>query len=133
MLSYGSFPAQPVSSRQRHSQHDARYPFVGGSALVQAEAIDPEDASIGSLAIPPGTILPVRLNSTGENANQTVGKQVHGGVLGQVGAKEGAQCRGAIDGNARPQALWVFSSDACGTYGLEKISIAHEAGPTPSA
>jgi hypothetical protein len=35
----------------------------------------------------------------------------------------------AIDANDSLQALWVFSPDACGTYGLEKISIA-DAGRT---
>jgi hypothetical protein len=70
--------------------------------------------------------------TTGEDANQIVGKQVNGGVLGQVRAKEGTKCRGVIDGNDSPQALWVFSSDACGTYGLEHISIAH-AGRTDPA
>ena len=69
--------------------------------------------------------------TTGENSNQIVGKQVNGGVLGQVRTKEGAKCRGVIDGNDRPQALWVFSSDACGTYGLEKISIAHAGRTDP--
>ena len=69
--------------------------------------------------------------TTGENPNQIVGKQVNGGVLGQVRAKEGAKCRGAMDGNDSPQALWVFSSDACGTYGLEKISIAHAGRTDP--
>jgi hypothetical protein len=63
--------------------------------------------------------------TTGENPNQIVGKKVNGGVLGQVRAKDGTKCRGALDGNDRAQALWVFSSDACWTYGLEKISIAH--------
>jgi hypothetical protein len=69
--------------------------------------------------------------TTGENPNQIVGKQVNGGVLGQVRANRGANCRGAIDGNDRPQALWVFSSDACGVYGLEKISIAHAGRSDP--
>jgi hypothetical protein len=70
--------------------------------------------------------------STGEDANQIVGKAVYGGVLGKVRAKEGTKCRGAIDGNDSPQALWVFSSDACGTYGLEHISIAHAGRTDPT-
>jgi hypothetical protein len=70
--------------------------------------------------------------TTGDNANQVVGNKVNGGVLGQVRAKEGTKCRGAIDGNDSPQALWVFSSDACGTYGLEHISIAHAGRTDPT-
>src|SRR5580700_5046383 len=69
--------------------------------------------------------------TTGDNPNQIVGKHVNGGVLGQVRAKQGRNCRGAIDGNDRPQALWVFSSDACGTYGLQNISIAHAGRSDP--
>jgi hypothetical protein len=60
-----------------------------------------------------------------------VGKSVKDGVLVQVGAggRQGRDCRGAIDGNTSPAAMWVFSSDACGTYGLSSIRIAH-AGKT---
>ena len=70
--------------------------------------------------------------TTGDNPNDIVGKSVDGGVLVQVRAKEGTKCRGAIDGNDSPQALWVFSSDACGTYGLEHISIAHAGRTDPT-
>jgi len=60
-----------------------------------------------------------------------VGKSVKDGVLVQVGAggRQGKDCRGAIDGNTSPAAMWVFSSDACGAYGLSSIRIAH-AGKT---
>jgi len=67
-----------------------------------------------------------------DNANQIIGKSVPGGVLAQVRAKEGTNCRGPVDGNDSPQALWVFSSDACGAYGLAHVSIAH-AGRTDPA
>jgi hypothetical protein len=70
--------------------------------------------------------------TSGENADQIVGREVNGGVLGQVRAKAGAKCRGAMEGNDSPQALWVFSSDACGTYGLERISIAHAGRTDPT-
>jgi hypothetical protein len=69
--------------------------------------------------------------TTGENANEVVGRAVAGGVLSRVRAKEGTKCRGAIDGNDIPQALWVFSSDACRAYGLEHISIAHAGRTAP--
>ena len=70
--------------------------------------------------------------TAGDKPNDVVGKSVDGGVLVQVRAKEGTKCRGAIDGNDSPQALWVFSSDACGTYGLEHISIAHAGRTDPT-
>jgi hypothetical protein len=66
-----------------------------------------------------------------ENANLVVGKAVNGGVLSQVRAKAGTKCRGAIDGNDAPQAFWVFSSDACGTYGFQHIYIAHAGRTDP--
>lgn len=67
----------------------------------------------------------------GDRSHQVVGKRVGGGVLGLVRAKEGAECRGAVDGNDSPQALWLFSSDACGVYGLEHVSIAHAGRSNP--
>src|SRR5271168_2762602 len=70
--------------------------------------------------------------TSGDAGNQIVGRAVNGGVLSQIRAREGTKCRGASDGNDARQALWVFSSDACGTYGLDHISIAH-AGRTDPA
>jgi|SRR5271169_83951 len=67
---------------------------------------------------------------SGENTS-VVGKSVSNGVLARVSAKEGTRCRGAINGNDHPQALWVFSTEACGTYGIAHLNIAH-AGRTAS-
>ena len=56
-----------------------------------------------------------------------VGKSVNDGVLNQVSAssRQGKECRGVVDGNNSPEAMWVFSSDACGTYGLSQIRVTH--------
>jgi hypothetical protein len=67
-----------------------------------------------------------------ENADKIVGKSTGDGVLAKVRAKEGTKCRGAVDGNDSPQALWVFSTDACGVYGMEHVFISH-AGRTEPA
>jgi hypothetical protein len=66
-----------------------------------------------------------------ENASELVGKSVGDGVLARVRAKEGDKCRGAVDGNDYPQALWVFSTDACGTYGIERLKIVHAGRTAP--
>ncbi len=76
-----------------------------------------------------GTDAPV---TTNENSNDIVGKGVYDGVLSQIRAKPGTLCRGPIDGNVSPQALWVFSSDACGVYRLHHISIVHAGRTDPT-
>ena len=60
-----------------------------------------------------------------------VGKSVNDGVLVQARAdsRQGRDCRSVVDDNKSPQAMWVFSSDSCGTYGLSNIRVAH-AGKT---
>jgi len=68
----------------------------------------------------------------GDDGSQVVGKSVgRGGVLAQISAKEGTKCRGPLYGNNSPQALWVFSSDACGTYGFEHLEISHAGRSDP--
>jgi len=63
---------------------------------------------------------------------EVVGTSVGSGVLGEVRAKPGSKCRGPIDGNQNPQALWLFSSDACGVYGLSHAQIAHAGRSNPA-
>jgi hypothetical protein len=52
-----------------------------------------------------------------------VGKPVFDGVLVKVNSRPGTKCRGAAEGNDQAQALWVFSSDACGVYGFRDVTI----------
>lgn len=64
--------------------------------------------------------------------NDVVGVALQGGVLVHVKAHEADGCRGSMDGDDRMQALWVFSSDACGTYGLSYIRISHAGRSDPT-
>jgi len=60
-----------------------------------------------------------------------VGKPVDGGVLSRLSQNPDRGCRGAVDANDAPQALWVFSSDACGPYSLPHLTIAHAGRTDP--
>lgn len=61
---------------------------------------------------------------------EIVGEGLIDGVLMPARANERLGCRGEVDGNSKSQAFWVFSSDACGVYGLGDLQISH-AGRTP--
>jgi hypothetical protein len=70
--------------------------------------------------------------ASAHDSDRIVGKSLtSGGVLDQLSPNESGNCRGAIDGNNNPQALWVFSSDACGTYGLSKVTISDHGRTDP--
>jgi len=62
---------------------------------------------------------------------QVVGKGVRGGVLVHVRASPESGCEGPVDGDDHPQALWVFSSGACGLYDLKGVKIAHNGRSDP--
>jgi hypothetical protein len=64
-------------------------------------------------------------------SSEAVGKGVYGGVLVHVRAQADSKCRGAVDPEDRLQALWVFSSDACGVYGIQGVRIAHAGRTEP--
>lgn len=51
-----------------------------------------------------------------------VGKPVEGGVLVRLDANPARGCRNDGTGE-RAQAMWLFSSDACGIYGLADLTI----------
>ena len=65
-----------------------------------------------------------------ENRMGRVGEPVDNGVLGRLDANPGRGCRGDTTGE-RPQALWLFSSDACGAYGFSHLVIAHAGRTDP--
>jgi hypothetical protein len=58
-----------------------------------------------------------------EGQNGKVGVPVGGGVLSRLNANPDRGCRAETNANDAPQALWVFSSDACGVYGLPNLEI----------
>jgi hypothetical protein len=62
---------------------------------------------------------------------RVVGEPTYGGVLVHISAKPGTKCRGETEDNDRLQALWVFSSSACGVYGFPDLTIAHAGRSNP--
>lgn len=53
------------------------------------------------------------------------------GALGRVVSKPGTKCGGDVSDNHSPQALWLFSADACGIYGFTDLTIVHAGRNTP--
>ena len=64
--------------------------------------------------------------------SEVVGKPVPYGVLVRLNSQPDKPCRGAAAGNDQPQALWLFSSDACGAYGFPNVTIAHAGRTNPA-
>jgi len=52
-----------------------------------------------------------------------VGEPAPNGVLSRLRPNPEGSCRGAMDENNQLQALWLFSSDACGVYGYPHLKI----------
>lgn len=65
------------------------------------------------------------------NGLRTVGKPTANGVLAHVSSAPATKCRGDVDGNDQLQALWLFSTDACGAYGFPDLEIAHAGRSEP--
>jgi hypothetical protein len=58
-----------------------------------------------------------------ESHHERVGRPVSGGVLGPLRSNQDRGCSGPFDTSGALQALWLFSSDACGTYDLPNLQI----------
>lgn len=66
-------------------------------------------------------------------ADQVVGTANSAGeVTAKLAAVPDRGCRASVDGNDREQALWVFSTTACGTYGFGDLGIAHAGRSAPT-
>ena len=63
--------------------------------------------------------------------SKMVGASLPDGALARPTAKPGKPCRGALYGNDHAQALWVFSSDACGLYDLPNLTLVHDGRTGP--
>ena len=57
------------------------------------------------------------------DGKRAVGKPTPYGVLGLPRANPAGGCRGVMGENRQPQALWVFSTNACGLYGFRHVRI----------
>ncbi len=60
-----------------------------------------------------------------------VGQALASGVLIRVKPNAALGCRGEMAGSVQPQALWVFSSDACGLYDLPNLTLGHSGRTDP--
>ncbi|MFZ0807855.1 MAG: hypothetical protein WAN03_16795 [Candidatus Sulfotelmatobacter sp.] len=66
------------------------------------------------------------------NGSTVVGQSMLGnGALVRVRSGPGEKCRAEIDGSDLMQALWVFSSDACGLFGYPDMKIVHAGRSNP--
>jgi len=66
-----------------------------------------------------------------KEGSAVVGQPAYGGVLARMSPNPDRGCRGAIGENDAPQALWVFSSGACGAYSLSNVEIVHAGRTAP--
>jgi hypothetical protein len=65
------------------------------------------------------------------HGDTVVGLSVPNGVLVRVSSDAGARCRSDVNNNDRLQALWVFSSNACGLYGFPDLTLTHAGRTNP--
>lgn len=136
-------PAE-VSFRFDAVRAEHRSFVVGTDLRALASAMDVEDAQIPPTGPDRGTpwAWATRNLIGGEVAygeggpvargTETVGKALAEGILARPQPDAARGCRGEIAGNAHPQALWVFSSDACGVYGFPSLKIAHAGRGAPA-
>jgi hypothetical protein len=111
-------------------------------AIASYSAVRDAERPVGAFdeAFPPGWATTVQIggdirygdgDTVRNRWNETVGKAVLGGVLVFAKTNEALGCNGPIDAVDRPQALWLFSADACGIYGLKDVQLIHTGQSEP--
>jgi len=64
--------------------------------------------------------------------NHKIGKATtNGGVLARPQDSPGSPCAGWPDATQAPQALWVFSANACGLYDMKNVRLSHAGNKEP--
>lgn len=66
------------------------------------------------------------------NGSQVVGEPVPYGVLVRLDSQPGQPCLAGDPGKDHQQALWLFSSNACGAYGFPGVTVAHAGRTAPA-
>ncbi|MGD0165466.1 MAG: hypothetical protein ABSB39_23710 [Candidatus Sulfotelmatobacter sp.] len=64
--------------------------------------------------------------------SEVVGKYTSQGVLASVTADLGSECRSVVSDNGPAKAFWLFSANACGTYGFGDVHITHSGRTEPA-
>jgi hypothetical protein len=126
-----------IEGRQETQQVTTYLRAIASGRAVRAAQLSDSGVDIGTPAGWADTVLiggDIRYGDGGavrNKAKEKVGKGVIGGVLVQVRANPGRGCDGPANGRDTLQALWVFSSSACGVYDLEGAKIARFGRGTP--
>ncbi|MFP5229674.1 MAG: hypothetical protein ACLGXA_18830 [Acidobacteriota bacterium] len=116
------------------ANHGKRFPLVANLRAL-ASLLEVEEAQIpeggADRALPPdqrsheqiGGDIVYPWDGPVARGLDVVGEPTPYGALARPTANP--PCHGAADGNPRPQALWLFSTDACGLYGYSNLTIDH--------
>lgn len=122
------FDAVQVDGRMVPFRADLR--AVAGFMTVEAakmpetfssEGITPENADTTQI----GGDQVNRVRGSVHEGQERVGQPTAYGVLVLPRVDPGKRCRGVVGNSHNPQALWLFSADACGVYGLRDVRIEH--------
>jgi len=137
-------PGKPAEIRLRFNRLEFHHQSIPVNAHLRAIAslMEVEDAQTPKTGPDRGTpwVWTIR-NLIGDQTAYGQGPVAHGvevvgeaipdGVLAPPRENRPAGCHGDLDGQGRPQAFWVFSSDACGVYGLDHVKIVHAGRTAP--
>src|SRR5208282_5638729 len=63
--------------------------------------------------------------------SEAVGQYTSQGVLANVTPDLGSECRGTVNNSGLAEAFWLFSANACGTYGFSDLQIIHSGRTAP--